>query len=192
MARDHGAGVLHSEVALQLAFKKIAGLADDADQSCEHDRSAGNRPVTEQKRCRKADRRGCNQATDRAGPGLSGRNRRRQARTSDRSADHVCANVTRPDNQQQHDHIDATALRLPSQPDQRHRPRSRDKGHRRRVAVPGRDHDRARSRQRWPTAKRTRAEAAAPSAVSATAHGRSIKSTIAASEARWPHRPSHS
>ncbi len=121
MAWNQMPGILDSEVALQLAFEKIPGLTDHAKQYCESGWPPGNRPIAE-------DRRGGNpgcgrreQAADRAGPRLAGRNRRRQARPADRPPDHIGTNVTRPDNQQQHDHIGATTNRRLSQPDQCHR-----------------------------------------------------------------------
>ena len=56
--------------------------------------------------------------TGRARPGLAGRDQRRQPRAADRPAGEVGADVARPDQQQQENHVGAPGDRVSAQPDE--------------------------------------------------------------------------
>ncbi len=111
MAGNETARILHAEVAFQPAFKQIPRLARDirSVRPAPPTAMAGFIPAYIGRN--RAHRHRGKQSADRARTGLAGRNPRRKFRSADRAPGNVGADIARPDDQQQRDHICPTGVR---------------------------------------------------------------------------------
>jgi hypothetical protein len=127
VSRDHGTGILHAMVPLEERFEQVAQLLDDADDRGNDYHRCQRRHLHQPSRDPAGKRRPGGGAAQ-PGPGLVGRDRRRELRPADAAAGRIRRRIGAPHHHEQPPDGDQPVARIGAQRHQRHQ-RQRHVGH---------------------------------------------------------------